>query len=112
MDVTAVYETVGEAVARARNGKGPTLIEAKTYRFRGHFEGDSGTYRPKEEIDEWMKRDPINSYQKKLLEMKLLTEKQAEAIDKEALAEMDESVKFALESPFPELEETLENVFT
>ncbi len=112
MDVTAVYETAGEAVARARNGKGPTLIEAKTYRFRGHFEGDSGTYRPQEEIDEWMKRDPINSYQKKLLEMKLLTEKQAEAIDKEALAEMDESVKFALESPFPELEETLDNVFT
>ena len=50
MDVTAVYETAGEAVTRARNGQGPTLIEAKTYRFRGHFEGDSGTYRPDEAL--------------------------------------------------------------
>ncbi len=112
MDVLAVYEAAGEAVARARNGQGPTLIEAKTYRFRGHFEGDSGTYRPKEEIDQWMKRDPIDQYLKKMLEMKVLTKKQAGDIDKEAVAEMDEAIKFALESPFPELEETLENVYS
>jgi len=112
MDVTAVYEAAGEAVTRARNGKGPTLIEAKTYRYRGHFEGDSGTYRPKEEIERWMQRDPINNYREKLIEMKVLTEKQAEDIDKEALAEMDEAMKFADESPFPEPEEALENVYT
>jgi len=112
MDVMAVYEAVGEAVARARNGQGPTLIEAKTYRFRGHFEGDSGTYRPQEEIDQWLQKDPIDRYLKKLLEMKLLTKKQAEEIDKEAIAEMDAAVKFALESPFPEPEETLENVYS
>ena len=112
MDVMAVYEAVGEAVARARNGQGPTLIEAKTYRFRGHFEGDSGTYRPQEEIDQWLQKDPINHYLKKLLEMKVLTKKQAEEIDKEAVAEMDAAVKFALESPFPEPEETLENVYS
>ena len=112
MDVTAVYEAVGEAVARARNGQGPTLIEAKTYRFRGHFEGDSGTYRPQEEIDQWLQKDPIDRYLKKLLEMKVLTKKQAEEIDKEAVAEMDAAVKFALESPFPEVEETLENVYS
>ena len=112
MDVMAVYEAVGEAVARARSGKGPTLIEAKTYRFRGHFEGDSGTYRPKEEIEQWLKRDPIKNFKQKLLEMKVLTAKQADEIDKEALAEMDEAVKFALESPFPEPEETLENVYS
>jgi pyruvate dehydrogenase E1 component alpha subunit len=112
MDVMAVYEAVGEAVARARNGQGPSLIEAKTYRFRGHFEGDSGTYRPKEEIEQWLQRDPINTYKAKLLEMKVLTKKQTEDIDKEALAEMDTAVKFAQESPFPEPEETLENVYS
>ncbi len=112
MDVTAVYEAAGEAVARARNGQGPTLIEAKTYRFRGHFEGDSGTYRPKEEIEHWMQRDPIKTYKEKLIETKVLTEKQAEDIDKEALAEMDAALKFAQESPFPEPEETLENVYS
>ena len=112
MDALAVYEAAGEAVSRARNGQGPTLIEAKTYRYRGHFEGDSGTYRPQEEIDRWLKRDPIDQYLKTLLEMKVLTKKQAEDIDKEAIAEMDEAIKFALESPFPELEETLENVYS
>jgi pyruvate dehydrogenase E1 component alpha subunit len=112
MDVVAVYEAAGEAVNRARKGQGPTLIEAKTYRFRGHFEGDSGTYRPKEEIDRWMQKDPISNYKAKLLETKVLTEKQAEDIDKEALAEMEAAMQFANDSPFPELEETLENVYT
>ena len=112
MDVLAVYEAAGEAVARARKGQGPTLIEAKTYRYRGHFEGDSGTYRPKEEIESWMKRDAIEQYRKKLLEMKVLTKKQADDIDKEVIAEMEEAMKFALESPFPEPEEALENVFS
>ncbi|MBA7599019.1 Acetoin:2,6-dichlorophenolindophenol oxidoreductase subunit alpha [subsurface metagenome] len=111
MDVMAVYEAAGEAVARARRGEGPSLIEAKTYRFRGHFEGDSGTYRPKEEIEEWLKRDPLKSFKEKLLEIKLLTEKKADEIDQEMLAEIDQAVKFAQESPFPEPEETLENVF-
>jgi len=112
MDVMAVYEAAGEAVSRARSGKGPTLIEAKTYRFRGHFEGDAGNYRPKEESEEWLKRDPKKLYKEKLLEMRVLTEKQAEEIDKKALAEMDDAVKFAKESPLPEPEEALENVYS
>ncbi len=111
MDVIAVYEAAGEAVARARDGKGPTLIEAKTYRFRGHFEGESGTYRPKEEIEEWLQKDPLKSFKEKLLEMKLMTEKHADGIDREILAEIDQAVKFAQESPFPEPEETLDNVY-
>ena len=110
-DVMAVHEVMGEAVARARNGGGPTLIEAKTYRYHGHFEGDAGTYRPQEEIDAWLKRDPIKLFQEKLLEMKVLTEEKAKEIDEAALAEMDEAVKFALESPFPRPEETLDNVY-
>jgi len=112
MDVIAVHEAAGEAVSRARSGKGPTLIEAKTYRFRGNFEGDAGAYRPNEEIEKWLKRDPIKSYKEKLLEMKALTEKRAEDIDKEALAEMEEAIKFARESPFPAPEEALENVYS
>jgi len=112
MDVIAVYEAAGEAVARARSGKGPTLIEAKTYRFRGHFEGDAGAYRPKEEIEKWLKKDPIKLYKEKLLEMKALTEKRVEDIDKKALTEIEDAVKFARESPFPEPEETLENVYS
>jgi TPP-dependent pyruvate/acetoin dehydrogenase alpha subunit len=99
-------------VARARRGEGPTLIEAKTYRFRGHFEGDAGAYRPEEEIEEWLKRDPISNFKEKLIKMKVLTEKEADEIDRAALAEMDKAVKFALESPFPEPEEALENVYS
>jgi len=112
MDVMAVYEAAGEAVARARKGEGPTLIEAKTYRFRGHFEGDAGTYRPKEEVEEWLKRDPIPNFKEKLIKMKVLTEKEAEEIDRAAREEMEEAVKFALESPFPEPEEALRNVYS
>ncbi len=112
MDVMAVYEAAGEAVSRARNGQGPTLIEAKTYRFRGHFEGDAGAYRPREEIDYWLQRDPIPQFRNALVEMKVLTEKQAEDMDKEVLAETEEAVKFAKESPFPAPEETLENVYS
>lgn len=111
MDVMAVYEVVGEAVNRARSGGGPTLIEAKTYRFRGHFEGDSGQYRPKEEIEAWLKRDPVKSFQSQLLSMKVLTEKKIKEIDDEALAEMDAAVKFAEESPPPGPEEVLNGVY-
>jgi TPP-dependent pyruvate/acetoin dehydrogenase alpha subunit len=111
MDVLAVYEVAGEAVARARSGGGPTLIEAKTYRYRGHFEGDSGIYRPKEEVEAWLKRDPIKLYQEKLLEMKVITPEMAKQIDEEALAEMDAAVKFAEESPPPGPEEVLNGVY-
>ncbi len=110
-DVMAVYEAVGEAVARAKKGEGPTLIEAKTYRYRGHFEGDAGTYRPKEEIEKWMARDPVQIFQEQLINTKGLTVKQAEEIDREILAEIDKAVQFAKESPFPEPEEALKNVY-
>jgi len=111
MNVIAVHETAGEAVARARRGEGPTLIECKTYRYRGHAEGLPSPYRTKEELEEWMKKDPIESYTAKLIEMKVLTKKEANDIDQEMLEEMDQAVKFAQESPFPKPEETLENVY-
>jgi len=110
-DVMAVYEVVGEAVARARKGEGPTLIECKTYRWHGHFEGDPQTYRTKEEVEEWRKKDPILRFRDKLIEMKILTEKEAREVDQEMLEEVDNAVKYAVESPLPAPEETLEDVF-
>ena len=111
MDMMAVYEVAGEAVARARRGEGPTLIEAKTYRYRGHFEGDSGAYRTPEEIEEWLKKDPIKNFKEKLVKTRVLTEKKANEIDQEITREMDKAVQFAKESPFPKPEEVLDNVY-
>ena len=110
-DVLAVYEVVGEAVARARRGEGPTLVECKTCRHYGHYEGDTQTYRTKEEFEECKKRDPIPRFRKKLIEMGVLTEKQADGINQEVLEELDKAVKFAEESPLPDPEEALEDVY-
>jgi len=110
-DVLAVYEAVGEGIARARRGEGPTLIECKTYRWRGHFEGDMQAYKPKEEVEEWMKKDPIPGFRKKLVETGVLTEKEFDEIDQEINEEIEKAVKFAEESPLPAPEETLEDVY-
>jgi pyruvate dehydrogenase E1 component alpha subunit len=110
-DVIAVYEAVTEAVSRARKGEGPTFIECRTCRLRGHFEGDSQTYRTKEEIEEGKKLDPIPRFRKKLIEMGVLTEKEAAKIRQEAIEEMEKALKFAQESPFPEPEELFTDVF-
>jgi pyruvate dehydrogenase E1 component alpha subunit len=110
-DVLAVYEAVGEAVARAKKGEGPTLVECKTCRHYGHYEGDTQTYRTKQEFEECHKRDPIPRFRKKLVEMGVLTEKEADKIDQEVEEEIDRAVKFAEESPLPAPEETLEDVY-
>ncbi len=110
-DVLAVYEAAGEAVTRARKGEGPTLVECKTCRHHGHYEGDTDTYRTKEELDECKKRDPIPRFRKKLVEMGVLTEKEADKIEQEINEEIEEAVKFAEESPLPAPEETLEDVY-
>ena len=111
MDVLAMHEEMGKAVARARAGEGPTLLEAKTYRYHGHYEGDPEVYRTKEEIEEWMKKDPIDKLKKQLVEAGMLTEKAIEEMNREILNELDKAVKFALESPVPKPEETLEYVY-
>jgi len=110
-DVIAVYEAVHEAVARARKGRGPTLIECKTYRWHGHYEGDRQTYKPKVEVEEWQKRDPIPLFRRKIVEMGTITRHGAEQIDREAAEEIENAVKFARESPFPSPEETFTDVF-
>lgn len=111
-DVLAVYEAAHEAVDRARKGKGPTLIECKTYRHKGHSRFDPATYRPKEEVEKWMKRDPIAQFKARLIEMKTLTEEETNKIEQEVAATVEDAVKFAVESPHPAPEEALENVFT
>ena len=110
-NVLAVYEATQKAVERARKGEGPTLIECKTYRIKGHSRADPATYRPKEEVQEWLKRDPITRFKVKLLGMKILTEKEADQIQQEAAKAVEDAVKFAIESPFPAPEEALEDIY-
>jgi TPP-dependent pyruvate/acetoin dehydrogenase alpha subunit len=111
MDVVAVYEVACEAIARARKGEGPTLIESKTYRYRGHFEGDPEPYRTKEEVEEWKKRDPIKGFKEKLIAAGLLSESEMEKIDGEAQEEIDNAIRFAQESRFPDREQLLQGVY-
>jgi len=111
-DVLAVYEKAHEAVLRARSGEGSTLIECKTYRHKGHSRFDPATYRPKEEVEEWLQRDPITRFREKLSENGALTEAEAEKIRQEVVTAVDEVVKFAMESPYPAPEEALEDVYT
>jgi TPP-dependent pyruvate/acetoin dehydrogenase alpha subunit len=110
-DVIAVYEAVHEALLRTRKGEGPTLIECKTYRWHGHYEGDRQTYKPKEEIEDWKRRDPIPAFRNKLVENRILTVNDSQNIDREVMGEIENAVKFALESPFPAPDEALQDVF-
>ena len=112
MDVIAVYEAAKEAVERARQGKGPTLIECKTYRFEGHEMGDAhDLYRSKEEVDEWKKKCPISRLRQTLLSSGDLTEKEADKIEHEVKEQIEDAIKFADESPYPDPEDALRGVF-
>jgi len=110
-DMVAVYEVVGEAVDRARRGEGPTLVEAKTMRMRGHYEGDPETYRSKEEVEEWKKKDPLLLFTRKLAEEKILTHAEMEKKRQEFVQEIEEAVKFAKAAPFPDASEVTSGVF-
>ncbi|UCF57896.1 MAG: thiamine pyrophosphate-dependent dehydrogenase E1 component subunit alpha [Deltaproteobacteria bacterium] len=111
-DVMLVYETALEAVNRAREGGGPTLIECKTYRHKGHFVGDPEPYRVEEEVKKWItERDPIQIYKDYLLKSEILSEKDLEAIHEEIQEEITDAIRFAEESPLPNPEETLEDLY-
>ncbi|RLI22644.1 pyruvate dehydrogenase (acetyl-transferring) E1 component subunit alpha [Candidatus Bathyarchaeota archaeon] len=110
-DVLAVYEAAEKAVERAKRGEGPTLIECKTYRHKGHSRMDPATYRPKEEVEFWLKKDPIPRFRNKLSEMNVLSEEELREIETEVSRKIEEAVKFALESPYPEPEEALKDVY-
>ncbi len=110
-DVLAVYEATFAAVERARKGGGPTLIECKTYRHRGHSRVDPAKYRPKEEVAAWLARDPVKRLKEKLLQSNVVAENMLEQIEKMVSAEIEEALKYALESPYPAPEEALEDVY-
>ena len=110
-DVFAVYEAAGEAVARARRGEGPSFIEAQTYRYYGHFEGDTIRYRTKDEEDFYRSRDCIERFCSAVLGQGLASEAELEAIDRRAANIIEEAVLFALQSPLPAPEEALTDVY-
>ena len=109
-DVLAVYDSVQEAIARARRGGGPTLIECKTYRFRPHCERYKED-RPKEELEYWWERCPIKRFEAHLREQKILDEEREKKIEAEVKEEVNRAVRFAEESPFPEPEEIFDDVY-
>ena len=111
MDVLAVREAVLKAVERARKGKGPTLIEAKTYRWYGHSISDQRIYRTKEEEADWKCKCPIECFRKKLLNRKAFTEADLDKIKYTAFETIEKATKFAIESPLPDPSELYDDVY-
>lgn len=110
-DVLIVYKATCKAVEAARRGEGPTLIECKTYRHRGHSRVDPAKYRPKEEVAEWVVKDPIRRLKEKLLQEGILRKEEIDSIEGKAVAQVEEAVRFAIESPYPAPEEALDDVY-
>ena len=113
-DLMAVYEATYEAAQRARNGEGPTLIECKTYRWRGHYEGEADrtyTYRTAKEAEEWKKKCPIERFRKKLLRDSNIGKQGLEKIDQDIQKEIQAAIGFAESSPFPEPEDALKGLY-
>jgi pyruvate dehydrogenase E1 component alpha subunit len=106
-----VHEAVARAVKRARAGDGPTLLEMKTYRYKGHSMSDPQKYRTKEEVEEYKERDPIEVVKEKLIAEFGQTEADIEVINERVRLEVEESVKFAEESPWPSDDELLKDVY-
>ena len=111
MDVLAVREVAQKAIARARAGEGPTLIEALTYRFRGHSLADPDELRQKEEKDYWFSLDPIKRFETYLTENTLATQEELKGIQKKIQTEIDEAVEFAEQSPDPNPEDLHKYIF-
>jgi pyruvate dehydrogenase E1 component alpha subunit len=110
-DSAAVYEVVLKARERAVAGQGPTLVECKTYRWRGHGEADHQHYQPKEEIAAWKERCPISKLTGEMLSQGLITDAELQKMEAEVCEIVEEAVRFAEQSPYPEVEEALEDVF-
>ncbi len=106
-----VHNAIEEAANRARRGDGPTLLDIRTYRYKGHSMSDPQKYRTKEEVNEWIEQDPIEYVLNVITENKFLTEKEIEEINNWVKKEVDESVEFAENSPYPEPHELYEDVY-
>ena len=110
MSAEAVHDSVARAVKRAREGGGPTLLEIKTYRYKGHSISDPQKYRTKEEVEEYKQRDPIQQVRKSILDNRFATEQELEMIDKRVADKVIASVKFAEESPWPDDDEVYKDI--
>lgn len=111
MDTLAIYDAVSQAAAKARSGDGPTLIEMITYRFKGHSKSDKQRYRTKEEVEAWMKKDPIPRFQTWLIEQTLLSQAEADSFEGRAEAELEAAVDYAHAQTEPPLSNLLKNVY-
>ena len=111
MTAEAVHEGVVRAVKRARDGEGPTLLEMKTYRYRGHSVSDPQKYRSKDEVEDYKNQDPITKVHATILDNKFATSEELKAIDDKIAGIVEASVKFAEESPWPDESELLKDVY-
>lgn len=111
MSAEAVHEGMARAVKRAREGGGPTLLEIKTYRYKGHSISDPQKYRTKEEVEEYKQKDPIEMVLKTILDNKFATQEEIDAINKRVTDQVTEAVTFAEESPLPSDDEVLKDVY-
>ena len=111
MDVIAVKETTKEVVDKVRSGNGPALIEATTFRFQGHSMADSAKYRESSEVDEWRKKDPVESFPEYIISSNIASKEEIEDVKKSVEDEMNAAVKFATESNEPDLESLSKDVY-
>jgi pyruvate dehydrogenase E1 component subunit alpha len=111
MDVLAVREVVAEHIRQAREGRKPTLVEAFTYRYRGHSAADPEVYREKEEVEEWQRKDPIETFARRLIDDKVLSEEKVQEMREEAEKTIMAAVEFADNSPEPELDSLYDHLY-
>ena len=110
-DALAVYEAAGTAVQRARKGEGPSILECKTWRHRGHFEGDPAVYKKPEEQEAWLKKDPIPRLGDKLVALRYASEKDLEQIKAGVAKNVEDAIQFAQGSPNPRPEDVLTDLY-
>ncbi len=111
MDVLAVNEAASHWVEYARGGKGPSLLICNAYRYYGHSRSDPRNYRTKEEEQEWHDRDPIKAFSQRCVKENILSQPEVETLEQEVAAEIEQAVKFAIDSPWPQPEELYEDVY-
>src|ERR1017187_7969637 len=111
MSCEEVHKSIERAIRRAREGGGPTFLEIKTYRYRGHSMSDPAKYRTKEELEEYKEKDPINQVLKKIIDNNFATQEQIDMINEKVKLEVEEAVQFAEESPFPDDSEMYKDIY-
>src|SRR4051794_21169158 len=111
MDVLDVHAAIGEAMRKAREDRQPQLVEAVTYRFRGHSMADPEEYRSKEDVEEWRQRDPINVFKQRMVDEGLISGDDFQSLDEQAVKRVDQAVEFADDSPFPDLDSLYDDIY-